>query len=82
VWGTSEWLAALGHGGREVVPADICMRIVGTEVRWWCSPSPLLDDCVGSVSPRWRGRVACAGCSQQSVGGGMDGPCAAAEDVR
>jgi hypothetical protein len=62
VWGTPEWLAALDHCGREVVPADICMRTVGAEVRWWCPPS-LLDGYAGSVSPRWRGRVACAGCS-------------------
>jgi hypothetical protein len=32
-----EELATLGHGGMEVVPADTCVRVVGMEVRWWCS---------------------------------------------
>jgi hypothetical protein len=38
VRGAPEDLAALGHGGPEVVPANICVQAVVMEVRWWCSP--------------------------------------------
>jgi hypothetical protein len=51
VWGAPEWLAALGHDGREVMAADICMWAAGTKVRWWYCPSPI-DGCVVSASPR------------------------------
>jgi hypothetical protein len=40
-------LATLGHGGREVGPADFCVRALGAEVSWVCPPSPLFDDGFG-----------------------------------
>ena len=66
--GAPEWLAVLGHGGREVVPADICVQAVGAEVRWWCSSSLLFDGCAVSAPLRWRGRVAGSGHSCSSTG--------------
>jgi hypothetical protein len=36
-------LTAPGHGGRKVVPADICGQVVGAEVRLWCFSSLRLD---------------------------------------
>ena len=36
--GTLAWLAALGHSGLEVVPADICAWAMGTEMRWLVFP--------------------------------------------
>jgi hypothetical protein len=46
VRGAPEELAILGHGGLEVVPADTCVRAVGMEVRWWCSPPLFLGKVV------------------------------------
>jgi hypothetical protein len=45
--GALEELAFLGHGGLEVVSADIYVWAVGMEVRWWSSPSLFLDSWCG-----------------------------------
>ena len=44
--GASTWRADPGHGGLEMGSADICVRAVGMEVRWWCSPPLFLGRAV------------------------------------
>ena len=44
--GASMWMADPGHGGLEMGSADICVRAVGMEVRWWCSPPLFLGRAV------------------------------------